>query len=137
MIYHAFHNRIESSLTSTKIYFLVWWMTWAPKFLPTTQFHPLPFLSIYIFKCFESSLSCLSFFNYSLRMFTKYSFTFSISSSSISVALILISTFGYWDIAYNYNYELKKISKVWRSRIAMEKRSHQIGSHRKAKKRFQ
>jgi len=87
----AFQRRMESSLNSRKMYFLVWWMTCAPKFLPTTQFHPLPFLSISVFRYRESTRSCLCSFRLSRSPAANSYFIFSISSGSMSVAF----TFAY------------------------------------------
>ena len=90
---HAFHNKMLSSLNSNKMYCFVWWMTWAPKFLPTMQFHPHPFLSISVFKYLDNTLSCLCSFKLSFKPWLISSFTRSMSYAVISLAFTLASIF--------------------------------------------
>ena len=86
---HAFHKRTDNSLICRKIYFLLWWITCAPKFFPTIQFHPDPLLlSNSVFKYRDNALSCfISFIGTFRPSFNSWS-TFAVYYSYISDAFI-------------------------------------------------
>lgn len=104
MTNQAFQRRIFNSRTWKNAYLFVWWITCPPKFLPTIQFHPFPLLSIYVFRYFAITLSCLFSLMLSFKDSSTNYITLEIYSWSISVALIIGLESG---IAAISLYELK------------------------------